>query len=187
MVSLLDSERFRRDPNANSLAFFAMDANVVVDRGLIDQLVAQSEINGRSNARICLHNSPDANFHEMIILERGGSYFPPHRHKGKGETCHIIQGQVAVFAFDDRGNIKRCAVLGNGSGVIFRVGNEEWHLVLPLTDPAIYHEGKPGPFLGPADREFASWAPVRTDTTAVAGYLEGLRRHAVALSACATA
>jgi hypothetical protein len=48
-------------------------------------------------------------------------------------------------------------------------------MTVPMTGAAIYHESKPGPFLGDADRMFATWAPLPEDTDAVARYLDGIR------------
>jgi cupin fold WbuC family metalloprotein len=178
MVSLLDPKCFERSPVGRALTYFAKHPNVGVDRELVAALEAESERNGRCNARVCLHDSPEHNFHEMIILERPGFYFPPHRHRAKGETCHIIRGKLGVFVFDGTGALINKSVLDSSSGdnVIFRVGNDQWHVVLALTDPTIYHEGKPGPFLGPGDSEFAPWAPNRDDRAAMFAYANKMAR-----------
>lgn len=177
---MLDPSRFRRAPDARSLTFFCIDDMVGVDEALIDELVDVSERNGRCNARICLHRGPDADFHEMVILEHKGFYYPPHRHALKGESSHIIRGQLACFCFDDHGEVLRHSVLGRGGNVIFRVGRAQWHAVLPLTDLVVYHEAKPGPFLGANDSEFAGWAPARNHGAAIETFLAGLRRMIVA-------
>ena len=170
---------FVRDHKAKSLSYFCTDPTAAeVDLDLVHFLVGVSEENGNCNARICLHTSPASNFHEMIILERKGYYFPPHKHAGKGQSCHIIVGEALCFVFDETGQVTRCRVLGNGGNILFRVGDEQYHMILPLTDYAVYHEAKPGPFLPVGDSIFASWAPKRDDTEAVAAYLDGLRAAA---------
>jgi cupin fold WbuC family metalloprotein len=157
---LLDPSRFRRDDTGRSLAFFCLDETVVVHQALISALVEEA---GDRAARICLHASPDASFHEMIILEHCGNYFPPHRHPMKGESLHIISGELAVMTYDDAGAVTMRTVLGRNGVIIARIGMAQWHSVLPLSETAIYHEAKPGPFLGMGDREFAPWASVARD------------------------
>jgi cupin fold WbuC family metalloprotein len=168
-----DQSRFRKDVGARSLSFYSLDATVGVDARLIDTLVAEADRAG-GNARICLHASPESNFHEMIILERQGYYFPPHRHTNKAQSCAILRGQAAVFVFDDAGNVKRTCVLGRDGNLIFRIGEERYHLTLPLTPFIVYHEGKPGPFQREGDSIYAEWAPKREDKQAVADYVAGL-------------
>lgn len=142
-----------------TLSFFATDPTQIVDRAVIEELLAESRARGRCNARVCLHDSPEAAFHQMIILEWEDSYFPPHRHPTKGESIHIIQGQLAMVTFDQAGDVQISTVLGHNGEIICRVGPGDWHFTCPLTDYVIYHEIKPGPFRGEADREFAPWAP----------------------------
>jgi cupin fold WbuC family metalloprotein len=168
--------RFRKDVGARSLSYYATDPTVGVSETLLNTLIEESERNGNCNARICLHTSPESNFHEMIILEREGYYFPPHKHTNKAQSCNILRGEAAVFVFDDEGNVKRKSVLGRDGNIIFRIGEERYHLTLPLTPFIIYHEGKPGPFEREGDSIYAKWAPKREDKEAVAAYLESLRK-----------
>ena len=165
---------FKQDIKARALSFFANSNTVVVSQKLIDELKQLSAENGNCNARLCLHTAPDSSFHEMIVLEREGFYFPPHRHTNKGESCHIIEGELAVFTFDDAGKVTHHTVLGKDGNITSRVGIGQFHLTLALTDPVIYHETKPGPFVETTNSAFASWAPARDDTKGGYLYLQGL-------------
>ncbi len=171
-----DQSRFREDVGARSLSYYSLDPTVGVDERMIDTLVAESERAGGVNARVCLHTSPESNFHEMIILERQGYYFPPHRHTNKAQSCNILRGEAAVFVFDDDGKVKRVSVLGRDGNLIFRIGEERYHLTVPLTPFIVYHEGKPGPFEREGDSVYAEWAPKREDKQAVADYVSNLLR-----------
>lgn len=174
MTLRLDPTKFRRDLTAHSVSFFALDQTVTVDDHVIDALITESAAACSRPARICLHTMPDADFHEMVVLERPGHYFPPHRHPFKGESLHVIEGRLAVFTFDDDGRVTHSTVLGRDGNIIARVGTNVWHFTLPLTDPVIYHESKPGPFLGVRDRDFAKWAPRRTVTNTWDAYCADL-------------
>ena len=176
------SDQFIRDHSAKSLSFFSTTSTTVVNDDLIDELVAESERNNKCNARICLHPGPDSNFHEMIILERKGYYFPPHRHVGKAQSVHILRGEAAVFVFDGGRGRAHCAVFGRYGNWIVRIAENAYHLTLPLTDYVVYHECKPGPFLrelkegGDGDSIFADWAPPRdADQSEIDDYLSKLR------------
>ena len=175
---MFDPSRFRKDVGARSLSYYSLDATVGVDERLIDTLVAESERAGGVNARVCLHTSPESNFHEMIILEHRGYYFPPHKHRNKAQSCNILRGEAAVFVFDEGGAVKRLCVLGRDGNLIFRIGEERYHLTIPLTPFIVYHEGKPGPFEREGDSIYAEWAPERDDKVAVALYMRNLLKNA---------
>jgi cupin fold WbuC family metalloprotein len=171
-----DPTRFQIDPGARSLSFWSLDPTVGVDQRLVDTLAAESKRNSDCNARVCLHTTPASNFHEMVILERRGYYYPPHKHLGKAQSCNILRGQAAVFVFDDEGNVTHTCVLGQNGNLIFRIGEYRHHLTLPLTEFVIYHECKPGPFVREGDSIYAEWAPKREDAEGVAAYVAGLRQ-----------
>jgi cupin fold WbuC family metalloprotein len=146
-MARLDS--FRR-VEGKTLAFFAIDPIQFVDAGVLQELKALD-----CNARICLHTDPSELFHDMIILEKIGSYFPTHRHQGKAETIHVIEGILQISMFDNECNLTRRIRLDTKkNSLIWRIPVGHWHLITPLTSYVIYHESKPGPFLGEADREF---------------------------------
>ena len=171
---MLNPSHFHRDPSAKSVSLFCQEPNIAIDHSMIDALIEESEY-GKHAARICLHSSPESNFHEMIILEPRGHYFPPHKHVGKAQSCHVMRGSLAAFVFDDVGGITHALILDRDMTQIFRVGEGENHLILTISDFVIYHEAKPGPFIPGGDAIFAPWAPARDDTEAAA-YLESLRK-----------
>jgi cupin fold WbuC family metalloprotein len=169
-------DQYHRDLSAKSLSFYSSTVTTVVNDALVDELTAKSEGAGKCNARICLHPNPDSNFHEMIILERKGYYFPPHRHVGKAQSVHILRGEAAVFVFDGGRGRAHCTVLGRDGNLIIRIAENAYHLTLPLTDYVVYHEGKPGPFLKEGDSIFADWAPPRdAERPVIDAYLDKLR------------
>jgi cupin fold WbuC family metalloprotein len=175
-IALSKDKRFCRDTGSRStLSFYCVDPCVMVDDALIDAMCAESARWDRRNVRLCLHSSAGAAYHEMVALEWYGHYFPPHKHFDKGETLHIIDGELGVLGFDDAGNVVFSTVLGRNDCLIASLGPGRWHMTVPMTGTAIYHESKPGPFLGDADRMFATWAPLPEDTDAVARYLDEIR------------
>lgn len=173
-VSLNAPEQVRRDEKAKSLSFYCKKSPVRIDWKFIEELKATSAKHGNVNVRLCLHSDPDAVFHQMVILERKGKYYRPHKHKLKGEAFHIIEGRMAVFVFDEQGRVTDTCVLDAKESFIYRVDTGIYHSVLPITDMVIYHESKPGPFLGDQDSVYPTWAPDGTSPGEVSAYVERL-------------
>ncbi len=166
-------EALSQDPNARSLSYFFTTDVGAVSRQLIDALIEESRRRDFCNARVCLHSSPQAEFHDMIVLQYRGRIYPPHKHLTKSETCHSIIGEVAMVTFDDSGKVIESVTLDGKNNYLCRVGAQRWHAVIPLSDFAVYHESKPGPFLGADDSIFPSWAPDSSSDSAKE-YMESL-------------
>jgi cupin fold WbuC family metalloprotein len=141
------------------VAYFCRNKPVKLERRLISELKKVFSSCGSRNVRLCLHESPRSRAHDMIILERKGKYYPPHKHLNKGESFHLIEGRLGVFTFDAQGRISDACVLEPKSNFIYRVGENMFHAVMPLSRMVIYHEAKPGPFLGKYDSVIPAWAP----------------------------
>lgn len=179
LIAQLESRGFRRAPHAKTPAFFAGAACADFDASLRQLLRQLAEADGRSNVRLCLHQSPADDFHDMVILEwPRRRYYRPHRHPEKGETIHLIEGEAAVLVFDDRGALQSGRRLAADGTKLVRIGAGCWHTLLPLSHPVLYHEAKKGPFLGEADAEYPAWAPDGEDPQAAADYLRSLQQQA---------
>ena len=182
LIRINDPATVTLNDSGRSPAFFALRHPAQVDTATIQELREFALREGR-NVRLCLHFGPDADFHDMIILEHKGRYYRPHKHPEHGETWHILEGRLGVLGFDDTGKITDATVLERSTNVIYRVGLDCYHAVFPLTDVVIYHESKPGPFLGAGDAVFPEWSPSPDDA---AGIKTHAKRMALALEAAAT-
>jgi cupin fold WbuC family metalloprotein len=133
-------------------------------------------------ARLCLHGTHSDPVQEMVIAFCRDTYNRPHRHHGKSESFHVIEGRLAIVFFDDSGLPTRRLLLGppgTGETFVYRLACSRWHTVIPLTTFAIIHETTTGPF-DPADTEFASWAPDGTDRAEANAFLARLGYAAAA-------
>ena len=63
-------------------------------------------------SRICVHESADDPVQEMIIAICQDSYIAPHKHVGKTESFHVIEGQADIYFFDACG--KMMEMITNG-------------------------------------------------------------------------
>lgn len=154
-------------------SFFSKEQPTIINAETIAELIAYAEEND-TDVRLCLHQDAAARHHDMIIAQLAMSYFPPHCHEGKGETWNVLHGEMAVFVFGDEGGLLDARRLSPDKDFLYRVGDSQYHMVISLTPVAVYHEGKPGPFLGPGDNRFAPWAPGREETVAANNYTNSL-------------
>lgn len=112
-------------------------------------------------ARICLHRSDADKVHEMIIALAKDCLFPPHRHRAKAESFHMIEGRLVVIIFNDDGTTRRSFILtppGQGDAIAYRLGSSAFHAVFPLDETVVYHETTEGPFVR-GEAIIAPWAP----------------------------
>jgi len=169
-VSLLepDGVKLREDTGAKSVSFFCLTRPVHVDQVLFDEMKRVSVQRGGRNVRLCLHSRPEDNHHDMIVLERSGKYYRPHKHMKKGECFHVIEGQLGLLVFDEMGSALDATALG--AGEVYRIAVDMYHAVMPLSDTVIYHESKPGPFLGEGDSIYPDWAPLAEDAESVEAF-----------------
>jgi cupin fold WbuC family metalloprotein len=169
-------KNFHQDKSARSTSYFAARESNGVDMTMIAKLKELSMETGRKkNYRICLHSSPASEFHNMVILEHKNSrYYRPHRHEAKQETIHLIEGRAAVIIFTYAGTIEQIMPMSADKMIIARLGADTYHTVIPLSDQVIYHESKPGPFLGEDDSLFPDWSPNGTDDNMAKAYIDAL-------------
>jgi cupin fold WbuC family metalloprotein len=134
----------------------------------------------RKRARICAHKTNDDALHEMIIAIAATSYIHPHRHIGKSESFHIIEGAVDVVVFDEAGALADVIELGEpGSGrrFFYRMSHSAFHTLLIRSDILVVHEVTNGPFA--RDRTvLAPFAPPEDQPEAVRAYLASISRQA---------
>jgi glucose-6-phosphate isomerase len=173
-VLLDDSDSVWEDKGAKSISYFCKRKPVKVDRDLIQELKTIALRNGNKNIRLCLHDGPQAPFHNMVIVEHEGKYYPPHKHSNKGETFHIIEGKMAVFTFNEDSSIIDASILDDKENLIYRVGVDMYHAVMPLSNPVIYHESKPGPFIPNSDSIYPRWAPAADNIEEVTSFRQRL-------------
>lgn len=163
LVSLHDSETCWRDEKARSIGYFAKSGVVRVDSDMVTQIKKMAFETGE-NVRLSMHTTPDAEFHDMIVFQHRDRYYRPKKHLNKPMSFHMMEGEMAIFVFDDEGNIIDVSVLDGQENIVYRVAAGLYHTDLPLTEYVVHHECTMGPFVGDSDREFAPWSPDGSDT-----------------------
>lgn len=141
--------------------FIARDAIVSLGDDEIAFLKKQAQASPRKRARICAHKTNDDALHEMIIVISAASYIHPHRHIGKSESFHIVEGEVDVAIFDDAGAVTEVIELGaagSGRRFFYRLSESAFHTLLIRTEFLVVHEVTNGPF-SPDRTVMAAFAP----------------------------
>lgn len=127
----------------------------------------------RKRARICTHPDTTNPLHEMIILHARGAYVRPHRHPGKSESFHVIEGEADIILFDEGGKVENVIPMGekgSGKAFFYRLNQATFHTLLIRSEIFIFHETTNGPFQ-PGASEFALWAPLEENQESVERFM----------------
>lgn len=138
----------------------------------ISNLKALSEKNPRKRCRLCAHPDSLNSLHDMLIVHGKDAYVRPHKHIGKSESLHVIEGTALLLIFDDMGHITRSAQLGESSSdniFYYRMPEDVFHSLIITSEWFVFHESTTGPF-DSTKTEFPTWAPGNDDDEAIASY-----------------
>ena len=173
MVPVTVADKYRTH---NPEVLYTRDTLTRIDRSEIDHFKRLSSANPRKRVRLCAHGDQDDRLHEMVIVHERGAYVRPHKHPGKSESTHVIEGLVDVVLFDDDGGIADVLHLGDyasGRTFFYRMAAPTYHTLLIRSDVLVFHEITNGPF-DRKDTVFAPWAPADQEGSAVDRYIAGL-------------
>jgi cupin fold WbuC family metalloprotein len=152
--------------------YIADEPIVKVTRRDVEWLKGLAAGTRRRRVRLCAHRSTRDGLHEMVIVLNGATYVRPHRHRGKSESFHVIEGTLTVLLFDDDGRVLETIPMGEyGSGrpFFYRLAGPVYHTILIESASAVIHETTNGPF-DRGQTEFAPWAPAEEDEDAARHY-----------------
>lgn len=172
-IDLSNPESVKVDDGPRSIAYFCKKQPVRVNFKLIGKFKGVMA-STKKNVRLCLHPDSSSKFHTMVILERKGKYYRPHKHENKGELFQMIEGRMAVFIFDEEGEVIDSCILTPEENFLYKIGDDMYHAVMPLSEVVIYHESKLGPFKGDKDSIYPPWAPDGSNAKEVEEYSERL-------------
>ena len=161
--------------------FFSTDAFSRIGPAEIAFLKNQAATSNRRRARICAHPSNENPLHEMVIVAASDSYIHPHRHHGKSESFHIIEGEVDIVMFDDNGEVTDIVELGDifsKKPFFYRLSDERFHTLCIHSEFLVFQEVTNGPFV-PDATVFAKFAPDESDCVAVGIWNTELERRVV--------
>ncbi|MDF0583419.1 WbuC family cupin fold metalloprotein [Bradyrhizobium yuanmingense] len=157
----------------NPEVYYSDDAIVTADDATIAELKRIAAGNPRLRSRLCTHPDPSSGLHEMLIVHHREAYVRPHKHLGKPESFHVIEGTAQVVIFEDDGRIREVlemAPYGRGKRCYYRMPEKVYHSILITSEWLVFHETTAGPF-DPARTTFPDWAPDGSDAATVRNYV----------------
>jgi len=160
----------------NQSTFFIEKDITEISNKDIEFLKTKATGNRRGQARLCTHPNIESPLHEMLIVLAKKTYIRPHKHLGKSESFHIIEGNLKVVIFDEQGNV--CKVINMGDyhsqdTFYYKLSKAYFHTVISLSNFVVFHETTNGPF-NTKDTIYAEWAPWEYDDKAKQTYLNKL-------------
>ncbi len=167
--------------------FLAEGPISAVGRSELETLKAAVRASAKRRARINTHPDGEDALHEMIIAIDPSSYIRPHKHPGKSEAFHIVEGEVDIVVFKDDGQIDQVVPLGAPGGersFYYRMSQPFFHTLIIRSDVLIVHEITNGPFR-PQGTIFADFAPEDSDAEKAAAYQADLVQRVAALQGTA--
>ena len=156
--------------------FYVASGRARIDRTVLTFLKDRSMASPKRQCRICLHDSPAALVHEMVIAHLHGFYVRPHRHFSKAEGFTVVEGTADLLTFDDDGELNSVTPLtapGEGGTYYSRMPIGVWHGLVIRSPCLIFHEVAQGPF-DPASSQYAPWAPDGGDSVKVREFMDEL-------------
>lgn len=160
----------------NPEVLYSEAALTAVDQSDIEHFKQLSSLNSKKRIRLCAHTNPDDGLHEMLIVHGRNAYVRPHKHLGKTESIHIIEGLVDVVIFDNNGQITSVVSMGDyasGRTFYYRMAIPVFHTLIIRSDVLVFHETTKGPF-DRRDTIFAPWAPEDGDVISVSTFMATL-------------
>lgn len=157
----------------NPEVYYSDDAIVTADDAVIAELKRIAAGNPRLRSRLCTHPDPASGLHEMLIVHHREAYVRPHKHLGKPESFHVIEGTAQVVIFEDDGRIREVlemAPYGRGKHCYYRMPEKVFHSILITSEWLVFHETTAGPF-DPSRTAFPDWAPDGGDAAEVQDYV----------------
>ena len=125
----------------------------VIDKNLIDSVVAQAKESPRLRMNYNFHESLDDKCHRLLNALEPGTVVPVHRHPTKDESFVILRGKVRVSIYNDSGQVTESVVLSPADGKYgVDIAKNVWHGVECLESGSVIFEVKEGPFV-PHDKD----------------------------------
>jgi cupin fold WbuC family metalloprotein len=161
----------------NSEVFYLKKKIEFINHQHINFLKKKVKVAKRKRARICMHTNLSNKLHEMLIILTKNTYIRPHKHLGKAESLHVVEGSADVIFFNDKGKIIDRKTLGekdNNYNFYYRINSSTFHTFKLRTKYFIFHEATEGPFLK-SKTKYAKWSPQEKDFKATKKFMNSIK------------
>jgi cupin fold WbuC family metalloprotein len=159
--------------------YYANDLPVKICQEDIFFLKESAQKTSRKRSRLCAHKDEFSPLHEMLIVQDKATYIRPHKHIGKSESFHIVEGEVDLILFEDNGELRDVVSLTDNRSkgyFYYRIDEPIFHSFHIRTDFLVFHETTNGPFV-PEKTIFSEWSPVEGDQKGISDFLKDLQKR----------
>ena len=142
---------------------------ILINEALLNETTERAKQSPRLRMNHNFHERLDDPVNRMLNALEPDTYIRPHRHldPDKDEIFLLLRGRVAVFLFENDGNISRMQILDPKEGVYgAEIKAGTWHSLLVLESGSVIYEIKEGPFVPLSADNFAPWSPAPEETEA---------------------
>ncbi|SEG02994.1 WbuC family cupin fold metalloprotein [Parabacteroides chinchillae] len=149
----------------------------IINTILLDEITAKAKQSPRMRMNYNFHEKLDDPVNRLLNAMEPGTYLRPHRHldPAKDEIFLLLRGRVAVFLFDETGEITDTLVLDPLAGIYgAEIKAGVWHGLLVLDSGSVIYEVKQGPFAPLSPENMAPWSPAVEEAEAVRLYMQKL-------------
>jgi glucose-6-phosphate isomerase len=122
----------------------------LVDKKLCKTIICFSYADKMNKSRLNLHQERREKVQEMIIAINKKNNTKPHVHIDKTESFQVLEGEMMMFIFNEKGKVLQKVKMGNyesGLPFICRIQPNIWHCNKALTKEVLFYEVIEGPFL----------------------------------------
>lgn len=121
----------------------------IINEALLNETTGRAKQSPRLRMNYNFHEHLDDPVNRLLNALEPGTYLRPHRHLNpkKDEIFLLLRGRIAVFLFDNKGEITQTQILDPKEGVYgAEIKAGTWHGLLVLESGSIIYEIKEGPF-----------------------------------------
>lgn len=135
--------------------------------------------NPRRRIRLCAHAGTEEKTHEMFIVHGRDVYVRPHKHLGRSESFHVLEGQVDIILYNDAGQLMQVIEMGDmpsGKTFYYRITEPLFHTLRIRSEIICFKEVTAGPF-NPETTVYAPWSPDEKDTGGVRRFMQIVKEY----------
>ena len=117
----------------------------IINEALLDETTGRAKQSPRLRMNYNFHEHSDDPVNRLLNALEPGTYL--HLNPKKDEIFLLLRGRIAVFLFDNKGEITKTQILDPKEGVYgAEIKAGTWHGLLVLESGSVIYEIKEGPF-----------------------------------------
>ena len=114
----------------------------IINEALLDETTGRAKQSPRLRMNYNFHERLDDPVNRLLNALEPGTYLRPHRHLNpkKDEIFLLLRGRIAVFLFDNKGEITQTQILDPKEGVYgAEIKAGTWHGLLVLESGSVIY------------------------------------------------